>query len=242
MPTFRCTAPRGQLDTERRAAIAREIPRIYQAVTGVAADFTLVISHRATAQPLDKASSAASDHFETAEIRTDDNTIFIRRYGNGSPLLMIHGFPRTSLMWRDMAPRRSPRPEAVCGTALSRTATLARPVGILADRATADATASGSIDALNSAFFRRVRDHPPPRSSNAFRTGSTDGPRGREGLEWVTGCRDDYIDLMAGVPQIAADLLPAKVGTIGPTNDIATRVVKVATLITSSLVDPGLLA
>jgi hypothetical protein len=47
---------------------------------------------------------------------------------------------------------------------------------------------------------------------------------------------------MAGVPQIAADLLPAKVGTIGPTNDIATRVVKVATLITSSLVDPGLLA
>jgi hypothetical protein len=153
MPTFRCTAPRGQLDTERRAAIAREIPRIYQAVTGVAADFTLVISHRATAQPLDKASSAASDHFETAEIRTDDNTIFIRRYGNGSPLLMIHGFPRTSLMWRDMAPRRSPRPEAVCGTALSRTATLARPVGILADRATADATASGSIDALNSAFF-----------------------------------------------------------------------------------------
>ena len=59
MPTFRCTAPSGLLDTKRRAAIARETPRIYQAVTGVAADFTLVISHRATAQPLDEATSAA---------------------------------------------------------------------------------------------------------------------------------------------------------------------------------------
>ncbi len=78
MPTFRCTAPRGLSDTERQAASAREIPRIYQTLTGVAADFTLGISHRATAQP-DKATSAASDHFETGEIRIDDNTIFIRR-------------------------------------------------------------------------------------------------------------------------------------------------------------------
>jgi hypothetical protein len=29
----------------------------------------------------------------------------------------------------------------------------------------------------------------------------------RESPVGVTGCRDDYIDLMAGVPQIAADLL-----------------------------------
>jgi haloacetate dehalogenase len=70
--------------------------------------------HRATARPLDKATSAASDHFETAEIRTDDNAIFTRRYGNGSPLLMIHGFPRTSLMWRDMAPRLASNHTLIC--------------------------------------------------------------------------------------------------------------------------------
>jgi haloacetate dehalogenase len=40
--------------------------------------------------------SPGSDQFETAEIKTDDNTIFIRRYGNGSPLLLVHGFPRSA--------------------------------------------------------------------------------------------------------------------------------------------------
>ncbi len=53
-------------------------------------------------------------NLETAEIRTDDNTIFIRRYGNGSPLLMVHGFPRTSLMWRDMAPRLASNHTVIC--------------------------------------------------------------------------------------------------------------------------------
>jgi haloacetate dehalogenase len=83
------------------------------AVSGAALSWSL-LSERATAQPLDKATSATSDHFEPAEIRTDDNTIFIRRYGNGSPLLMIHGFPRTSLMWRDMAPRLASNHTVIC--------------------------------------------------------------------------------------------------------------------------------
>jgi haloacetate dehalogenase len=58
--------------------------------------------------------SAASDHFETAEIKTDDNTIFVRRYGSGSPLLMVHGFPRTSLMWRYVAPHLASSHTVVC--------------------------------------------------------------------------------------------------------------------------------
>lgn len=56
----------------------------------------------------------AFHHFETAEIKTDENTIFIRRYGNGSPLLMVHGFPRTNLMWRDMAPRLASNHTVIC--------------------------------------------------------------------------------------------------------------------------------
>jgi hypothetical protein len=35
--------------------------------------------------PLARETSGASDDFETAEIKTGDNTIFIRRYGKGSP-------------------------------------------------------------------------------------------------------------------------------------------------------------
>jgi hypothetical protein len=73
----------GQTNIERRTFL--------QSITAAsdAALSSSLLSHRPTAQPLDKATSAASDHFETAEIRTDDNTIFIRRYGNGSPLLWI---------------------------------------------------------------------------------------------------------------------------------------------------------
>src|SRR5260370_6401146 len=71
----------GQINIERRTFL-----QSITAASGAALSSSL-LSHRATAQPLDKATSAASDHFETAEIRTDDNTIFIRRYGNGSPLL-----------------------------------------------------------------------------------------------------------------------------------------------------------
>jgi haloacetate dehalogenase len=65
-----------------------------QAMTAasVAALSSSLLSHRATAQLLDKATSAASGHFETAEIRTDDNTIFIRRYGNGSRCSWFMGF------------------------------------------------------------------------------------------------------------------------------------------------------
>jgi haloacetate dehalogenase len=45
------------------------------------------------------------DGFETFQIDVSGNTIFGRRYGNGPPILLVHGFPRTSLMWRDVAPQ-----------------------------------------------------------------------------------------------------------------------------------------
>jgi len=32
------------------------------------------------------------------------NTVFVRRYGRGPAILMVHGFPRTSVMWRFLAP------------------------------------------------------------------------------------------------------------------------------------------
>jgi haloacetate dehalogenase len=54
------------------------------------------------------------DDFETNEIKTKDNTIFIRRYGQGPPLLLVHGFPRTSLMWRYVAPLLAKNYTVIC--------------------------------------------------------------------------------------------------------------------------------
>src|SRR5262245_16469368 len=44
------------------------------------------------------------DDFETAEVETGETTIFVRRSGSGPPILLLHGFPQTHLMWRGVAP------------------------------------------------------------------------------------------------------------------------------------------
>jgi haloacetate dehalogenase len=83
------------------------------AASGAALSLALM-SKRAAAQPLDTVTSAGSSDFEGAEIDVGDNTIFIRRYGSGAPLLMVHGFPRTSLMWRYMAPQLASNHTVIC--------------------------------------------------------------------------------------------------------------------------------
>jgi haloacetate dehalogenase len=42
--------------------------------------------------------------FQAAEIQTGETSIFVRHSGSGSPVLLLHGFPETHLMWRDIAP------------------------------------------------------------------------------------------------------------------------------------------
>jgi haloacetate dehalogenase len=44
------------------------------------------------------------DNFEAAEIQTGETSIFARWSGAGSPILLLHGFPQTHLMWRSVAP------------------------------------------------------------------------------------------------------------------------------------------
>src|SRR3974390_46841 len=57
-----------------------------------------------------------ADHvaFETAQVEVSGNTIFIRRYGKGPAILMVHGFPRTSLMWRFLAPKFAGNYTVIC--------------------------------------------------------------------------------------------------------------------------------
>ena len=42
--------------------------------------------------------------FDATTISTEECTFFVRIAGSGSPLLLLHGFPETHLMWRDVAP------------------------------------------------------------------------------------------------------------------------------------------
>lgn len=44
------------------------------------------------------------DDFDTADVETRETTIFVSRSGSGPLLLLLHGFPQTHLMWRDVAP------------------------------------------------------------------------------------------------------------------------------------------
>ena len=52
--------------------------------------------------------------FSADEIETEETTIFVATAGSGPPLLLLHGFPETHLMWRDVAPLLAARFTVVC--------------------------------------------------------------------------------------------------------------------------------
>jgi haloacetate dehalogenase len=54
------------------------------------------------------------DDFDTAEVETGEARIFVRRSGSGSPILLLHGFPETHLMWRGVAPLLARNFTVVC--------------------------------------------------------------------------------------------------------------------------------
>jgi len=54
------------------------------------------------------------DGFESADVEAGETVIFVRRAGSGPPVLLLHGFPQTHLMWRAVAPRLAGRYTVVC--------------------------------------------------------------------------------------------------------------------------------
>lgn len=52
--------------------------------------------------------------FNTGEIHTGETYIFIRSSGSGPPILLLHGFPETHLMWRNVAPLLAGNFTVVC--------------------------------------------------------------------------------------------------------------------------------
>src|SRR5919112_467034 len=54
------------------------------------------------------------DEFTSCEIQTDEASIFVRYCGSGTPILLLHGFPQTHLMWRGVAPLLARNFTVVC--------------------------------------------------------------------------------------------------------------------------------
>ena len=49
-------------------------------------------------------SAITFEDFEAIEVRAQETTIFLRRFGSGPAVLLLHGFPQTHVMWRSVAP------------------------------------------------------------------------------------------------------------------------------------------
>jgi len=81
-----------------------------------AASFGVMLENSFTdpAQAQTGASLAHQDSFESSQVEVSGNTIFVRRYGKGPAILMVHGFPRTSLMWRFLAPKLAETHTVIC--------------------------------------------------------------------------------------------------------------------------------
>jgi haloacetate dehalogenase len=54
------------------------------------------------------------EEFKATEIKTEETSIFVRWRGTGPPILLLHGFPQTHLMWRNVAPRLAHQFTVVC--------------------------------------------------------------------------------------------------------------------------------
>jgi haloacetate dehalogenase len=54
------------------------------------------------------------EDFQAADVETGETRIRVRRSGSGWPLLLLHGFPETHLMWRRVAPLLARRFTVVC--------------------------------------------------------------------------------------------------------------------------------
>lgn len=54
------------------------------------------------------------NEFDTLLIPVRDTQIFIRKSGSGYPVLLLHGFPQTHMMWRDAAPLLAQHFTVIC--------------------------------------------------------------------------------------------------------------------------------
>jgi haloacetate dehalogenase len=54
------------------------------------------------------------ENFAAVDVQVQETRIFLRRFGAGPAVLLLHGFPQTHLMWRSVAPLLAQRFTVVC--------------------------------------------------------------------------------------------------------------------------------
>ncbi|MER8630519.1 alpha/beta hydrolase [Mesorhizobium opportunistum] len=54
------------------------------------------------------------DDFQSTTVEVGEASLFVRHAGSGAAVLLLHGFPQTQLMWRDVAPGLTDRFTVVC--------------------------------------------------------------------------------------------------------------------------------
>jgi haloacetate dehalogenase len=81
---------------------------------GVALNASIAQPARSHSQAESTRSAAGQIPFGTSQVKVSGNTVFVRRYGNGPAILLVHGFPRTSLMWRFLAPKLAENHTVIC--------------------------------------------------------------------------------------------------------------------------------
>jgi haloacetate dehalogenase len=101
---------------EQEAAVERREFLSVISSASFAATFGGSLGDLARAQDAAPAGGKASDTgpFEGSQVDVAGNTIYVRRYGKGPAILMVHGFPRTSLMWRHLAPQLAENHTVIC--------------------------------------------------------------------------------------------------------------------------------
>src|SRR5262252_5097010 len=53
-------------------------------------------------------------NFAAVDVQAQETRIFLRRFGSGPAVLLLHGFPQTHLMWRSVAPLLARRFTVIC--------------------------------------------------------------------------------------------------------------------------------
>jgi haloacetate dehalogenase len=56
----------------------------------------------------------AIENVQSIYVDTDEATIFVKKSGSGPASLLLHGFPQTHLMWRDIVPLLEPNFTVIC--------------------------------------------------------------------------------------------------------------------------------
>ena len=54
------------------------------------------------------------ENFAALDVQVQETRIFLRRFGAGPAVLLLHGFPQTHLMWRSVAPLLARRFTVIC--------------------------------------------------------------------------------------------------------------------------------